>query len=98
LSASTAATQTSAAAPEGKGARQSGSRPTASRAIDPCQRRETVFEDQTIELLPARTTMRAMGRWARAPHITLNITFITVEQVSFGNNSPNTSVIILSGR
>ena len=55
-----------------------------------------MFEDQTIELLPARTTMRAMGRGGRVPQITFNITFVTVEQVSFGDNSPNIAQIFLS--
>ena len=57
-----------------------------------------MFEDQTIELLPPRTTMKAMGRFSRAPQITINLTFVTIEQVSFGSGSPNTAVILLSGR
>ena len=59
-----------------------------------------MFEDQTVELLPARTTMKAVGRAsvARAPHInlTLVIQYIQVTQVSTGNNSPNSALVILA--
>ena len=58
-----------------------------------------MFEDQTVELLPARTTMKAMGwmRGARPVSITLNV-FIQqtiIQQFSFGSGSPNTAVIII---
>lgn len=68
-----------------------------------------MFEDQTVELLPARTTMKAVGnrhasRFAVAPRVTNTITFnvliqyfnFNVTQVSLGDNSPNVSIIELA--
>jgi hypothetical protein len=70
-----------------------------------------VFADQTVELLPARTTMKSVGhrhasRYAVAPRVTNNITFnivfqifnINNTQVSLGDNSPNVSIIEIANR
>jgi hypothetical protein len=69
-----------------------------------------VFEDQTVELLPARTTMKVVGHRSVArmtprfsPHlttITVNVLIqyfnITNTQVSLGDNSPNVAIISLA--
>ena len=64
-----------------------------------------MFEDQTVEILPTRTTMKAMARHSAArvmhvTHITFNviIQYFTINntQVSLGDNSPNSAVIVLA--
>lgn len=61
-----------------------------------------MFEDQKVELLPARTTMKSMGHWGRGGLHHVNITFnvyvqqTIIQQVSYGNNSPNVALLFLS--